>query len=74
LHFNHKKFTKLDKKIRNYKKLLKFILNIYKLTELNNDIDTIIEHIPLNLIEHFIPLLVGFYVVHKEHYPYILKK
>ena len=56
-------------KIKSYKKLLLFLLNLYASENILEDIHQFKET-PIELMEFFIPQIVGYYITHSDIYPY----
>ncbi len=64
----------LNKPISNYIDFLKFIIYLYSCDIENNNDEFIAEisklvDAPLELIQAFIPQLIGFYIIHARVYP-----
>ena len=55
-------------KIKNYKKLLMFLLNLYASENYIEDFHQF-EETPIELMEFFVPQIIGYYITHCEIYP-----
>jgi hypothetical protein len=59
-------------KIKSFKKLLMFLLNLYASENFLEDIQLLAET-PVEIMDFFVPQIVGFYMTHSEIYPYHFK-
>ena len=61
------KYVESVGKIKSYKKLLMFLINLFSSENFLEDFH-LFEETPLELMEYFIPQIIGYYVTHCEVY------